>query len=549
LAWEVFTIRDQADDLFKHAERLRFALLDEDSDLKAASHELQDLLKPFFVLKNPRWTDRPELTLLDNARRARLPVEVDELLFLWIVALEKAAAGDPGVAHRAVGVCDVALGFAQPTGPWRALRARCATAAGGPAVAAAPTVAEDRPEAESSAHACFLWGVLRQRERDLDRAIAWLDRATRLEPDAFWPHFYLSYCHDLAGHADEALVHANAAVTLRPDSSWARFNRAQLLRARRDWDRAQEDLRRALDHETGTPGTTFLKAHIELGLVLQALGDFPGARAAYDTVLTAGAGSPELRRAARLNRASLDAQAGAEARARAGYLALRADDPDDPDAALGLALLALQRGDPARAEADLDRLVKARPGSARAWALRARTRLALGQADAAVADAARARELDPSPAHDRLWTRVLLASGRLDGLPLDHPEDLAALPAAGPALAEDLRRAAGRLATATDAPARLTRAVLLSALGDPGAPAEASRAVERAPGSAARLVRARVLRRAGDRAGALADVQTGLDLDPNDPRLWELRGLLQVEQGRAEAALADLDRALRLGAE
>jgi tetratricopeptide (TPR) repeat protein len=544
LADEALKVRNPADELFDHAEGLR---IDEDSDLTTASRDLEQLLAPFYVLQNPHWTERSELTLLDDVRRRRLPVEVNELLFLWVVALEKARASDPDVARWAVRVCDVALDFAQPRGPWLALRARCTASAEGASMAEAP--APDRPEAETSARACFLWGVLCQRDGDLDRAIAWLERATRLEPDAFWPHFYLGYCHALAGHPAEALEHDNSAVTLHPDSSWARFNRAQLYRARGEWDRALEDLNQALAHEAAL-GTTFLKAHLELGLVRQALGDFAGARTAFEEVIVAGAGSPDLLRVARVNRASLDAIAGAEDRARDEYNTLRRDDPDDPDAALGLALLALKQGHPEEAEANVGLVLKGRPHSAHALALRARARLALGRPDEAEADAAQARQLDPRPAHARLWTRVLLALGRVEELRLDHPDDLAALPARGPALVADLRRAADGLRAATDVSSRLTRAVLLSALDDPEAAAEASRAVALSPSATtALLVRARVLRRGGDRAGALVDVQRGLDLDPGDTRFWELRGVLQVEGGRAEAGLADLDQAMLLGAE
>ena len=94
-----------------------------------------------------------------------------------------------------------------------------------------------------------------------------------------------------------------------------------------------------------------------------------------------------------------------------------------------------------------------------------------------------------------------------------------------------------------------TRAVLLSALGDPAAEAEASHAVALAPESHdAYLVRARVRRRAGDLKGALADVEAGLSREPGDPRLLELSGLLESETGHPAAALIVLGRALIHGA-
>src|SRR5512135_3622617 len=63
------------------------------------------------------------------------------------------------------------------------------------------------------------------------------------------------------------------------------------------------------------------------------------------------------------------------------------------------------------------------------------------------------------------------------------------------------------------------------------------------------LVRARVRRRSGDRRGARSDVETGLALGPGDPRLLELRGLLEAESGHPGAALIDLNRAILRGAQ
>jgi tetratricopeptide (TPR) repeat protein len=92
--------------------------------------------------------------------------------------------------------------------------------------------------------------------------------------------------------------------------------------------------------------------------------------------------------------------------------------------------------------------------------------------------------------------------------------------------------------------------VILSALDDPAAEAEASRALALTPESAdASLVRARVRRRSGARQAALADVESALALMPGDPRLLELRGILKTEMGNPAGALIDLDRAILRGAQ
>src|SRR5262249_52938873 len=93
-------------------------------------------------------------------------------------------------------------------------------------------------------------------------------------------------------------------------------------------------------------------------------------------------------------------------------------------------------------------------------------------------------------------------------------------------------------------------AVLLSALNDPSAEAEDSRAIAMTPESAdAYLVRARVRRRSGHLPAALADVESALALVPGDPRVLELRGVLKTETGNPGGALIDLDRAILRGAQ
>jgi tetratricopeptide (TPR) repeat protein len=182
-------------------------------------------------------------------------------------------------------------------------------------------------------------------------------------------------------------------------------------------------------------------------------------------------------------------------------------------------------------------------------------RLALGRGREAEADASAAFRLDASPSHERLWTRTLLASGRLEGLRLDDPEELAALPAGGPALAADLRAAADRLRPAPGAGELsvvrilMARATILAAMGDGAAEAEAGRAITRAPLSAEPyLVRARVRRRLSDRRGALADLERALIIEPDAPRLLVYRGILRAETGHPDAALVDFQRAIRRGA-
>jgi tetratricopeptide (TPR) repeat protein len=290
------------------------------------------------------------------------------------------------------------------------------------------------------------------------------------------------------------------------------------------------------------------------------VGDVVGARADFAAAIAA-APAGRLARAARLDTARLDAEAGSLRQTRAAYDALVDSDPSDRLARLGRARLALRQGRAADADADLTRLVsdegESDSATRAAWlASRALARLALGRAAEAYADAEAAARLDPGPARLRVRARAALAAGRPIDSGLLHPNAIAGWPLAGPALVVDLRAALERLGPAASAPAASTaatalraRAAMLSALGDhDAAAAEADRAVRRLPSAESYTLLAEVRLRAGDRPGALAAVRRGLAADSDDPDLLRLRGQLAIEAGDPDAGLRWLDRALFHGA-
>jgi eukaryotic-like serine/threonine-protein kinase len=558
LALRTHAAREQVDALLRRGDALRFGLMGLGGDPAEASLELESALRPFGVLDDSDWDRRPDWQLLGLGRREQLRDEVNDLLFLWVVASDR--PGELKASRRAVALCDRALTFAEPRGPWLALRARHAalTCAEPPP----PPGGADDPARATSARACFQRSLLCKLAEDRAGALVWLERAVQLRPDDYWYQFALAYQHDLADHVDRALTHYEAALALRPASPWALANRAHLLWSRRGaWGRARRDLERALEQVDGRHGVPI---RLEYGLVLQRLGDFRSARAAYARVLAQGR-ETRAARIARLNLAKLEADSGAPGRARAAYDALLAEDPGDRDARRGRAVLALRLGRAGAAEADLTWLLRAAPGAAgraEVLAYRAMARLLRGLPEEAEADAAEALRLDPGPGRSRpvLWRRAVLASGGNLDLRDASPDEFALWPVAGHALEADLLAAADRLraaadgAAATDSPAAMaalrTRAVLLSALGrHEEAEAEASRAVARAPLSApASETRARVRHRRGDRPGALADVAQGLALEPDDARLRALGASLALEAGDPGAALAECDRASSAGA-
>ena len=470
------------------------------------------------------------------------------------------AAGDADASRKAAAICERARLFAEPEGPWLALKARYDRRAVEGAKVASPAT-------EPVARAAFQWGVLAVLDGRPDRALAWFERAVRLRPDRFWYQFALAYHHSAAGDASQALAHYDAAVALRPDASWALFNRAQLAWSRLGaWETALVDLERVRHNRDGLDPSLLA---LESGRISQRLGDFPSALRDYDAVIaTDGAG--EVAHRALLNRARIDQELGPAGRAKAWtcYDSLLHADPADGEVRFHRALLALRTGRPHVAEDDLTCLLgkggvdESDPSRRAQWlSARSLSRLVQQRVADAVGDADLAVRIAPSPGRLRVRLRAALAAGRDDELATVDPDEWDRLPLGGGALAADLGAAAQRLGVTVerakykhDDPAvfaaRMTRTVLLSALGDHAAAlAEADRSVGSSPvATDARLLRARIRRRAGDLAGAAADARAVLVASPGDPRAKALLGRLTVEQGRPRVGLATLDGALAGGA-
>ncbi len=572
-------IQNDAEALFAAAGYLRFRLLwSEGGELPETSEELQGVLEPFYVLneKNEDWTKNDiRAALLDTGTLARLVNDVNELLFLWITAIDESLASgrpasdvsSPGddaqqVRERAVKICERVLVWVKPNGPWLALLDRLRQS--DPTKLSKPPLARlahepSRTELEPSALAAFQWGMLNLRDGRLPRALEWLRRAVRLEDNNYWYHYLLAYLEDLAGDVDHALSNYSVAVALEPESPWVRFSRARLYRSKGDFDYALEDISSALRSLKSKGRPEACKVSLELGYLYQEMGDFKNARLAYEEVIRDDK-TGAYAAAARLNRANIDAEQGAFDRARAEYDALLLRDWGDSTARFSRALLELRLGQPELAFQDATALLLQKPAvknrdevlAARALAL-----LLLGRAAEACDDAAQAQRLRPSPAHERLRQRALLAAGRAQSLELDMPEDIALLPIAGRRLERDLRAMLEKLAeTARAHPAtkfrsQLNQAVIHAALGEPKAALDAATSALALSPYSARcfLVRARVRAYARDMKGAHEDVEHGLAIHASSAGLLELKGALLAAGGEPAKALEDLDQAIHWGAQ
>jgi eukaryotic-like serine/threonine-protein kinase len=563
----------EADALLQAADLLRFQLLlDEGSELTEATDELQRVLAPFFVLENDDWTKLEHMmSSLDDARRKRIVNNVSELLFLWMAAIDESArnSSHAGASEkeellsRALVICRKALVWAEPKPPWRALESGLRADRNGDGGLAANEAAPPRfnePRAVSQEHsalACFQWGILAYRDGRLSRAIEWLERASRLEGGSnYWYQFLLGYLEDKDGRTDDAFSNYTTACALKPGSPWVLFSRARIYRARGQWDLAREDITSALKQLKKRPEAT--RVRLELAYLYQSVGDFTRARHEYESVILAD-GSGVYARAARLNVANMEAESGAVESARREYDTLILEDLNDSTARKSRALLELRHGQAGRAVIDLTVLLEAKMGIKNrheVLAARALAHLVLGRANEAFADATEAQRLRPSPAHERLRQRALLAAKRPESLQLDRPEDVLAFPLGGSRLTVDASAAVLALEKAVqarpDSTLRecLNRTVLLAVLGRGKEAIEAGTlALAASPQSPrAYLIRARVNSFLGDRAGAEADVERGLSILPNDPGLLELRGILQAAAGDPGSALESYNEAIHWGA-
>ncbi len=120
--------------------------------------------------------------------------------------------GDPVAWRRGLEVCVGALRFAEPSGPWLALRSRLASRLGGQAEQArVETTQSDDPG--HGPRECFLWGALRLVEKRPTEAIPWLKQAVRRDEGNYWYQFYLGFASDgTVAVVPEALRHYDAAA-------------------------------------------------------------------------------------------------------------------------------------------------------------------------------------------------------------------------------------------------------------------------------------------------------------------------------------------------
>ncbi len=302
-------------------------------------------------------------------------------------------------------------------------------------------------------------------------AIESYDRALAIDPGFAEAWLNRGLACENRGDLDRALADYEQAIACREAFAAAWTGRARIRLRRRELDAARADLDRALEIEPD-----HVHALENRGWVRLESGDAAGA-------------VPDFRRAV---------EVGGE---RASVLA-------------GLGRAQLESGDAAGAARSLDRALELEPALAEAWTLRARARRAQGDRRGAIGDLERALEVDPANDATRLErARYLVEAGELDAAERAYADLLERRPDWGAA--------------------HLARSLLDLARGDrQRALADCALAIERGEPVRGRLTRALILEQVGDRAGAIAELETAhaaaepgsRDRELVERHLAELRG-------------------------
>lgn len=370
----------------------------------------------------------------------------------------------------------------------------------------------------------MLRGDLLRRLGRWEEALEEYDEAVRRDPTEAEAHYLRGYTRDELGRYEDAIADFSRALELSPGAAQIHVCRGVAYQRLKKLNAALEDYTRALQF-----GSTEATTHLNRGIVLQQLGRLEEA-------------SEDYKRALQL-------------------------DPSNPIAHFNAGLAALESKDEDAALEHLDRAIDLMPDLAAAYLHRGRLHAAWADYEKAVADLTEAIELDPVGSYDARVARcdVRLKTGKY-GRALHeaefmlswNPDDVHALLMKGLAqlgrnefyfaqktleevIARDKGSVAAHMALARsflrqEKPEKCVSAIdaVLTLKPDPG------------PRAAALTLRAAGHHRAGRPKEALADLETGAKLDPQNREIVTARARVYMASGRYQEALTDASKALQL---
>jgi serine/threonine protein kinase/tetratricopeptide (TPR) repeat protein len=387
----------------------------------------EQTLALYDVLGRPDWREPADWRRLKPDESRQLAENTRELLLLLAWGRVLTAPGDSAALREALDLLAraEAIRGLPPSRAVRAARADFLERLGDDGALRARREADATPAAGAQDHYLLATTYARQGgAAGLARAVGELNEAVRLNPRHYWALMQRGICYQELGDAMQAVSDFSQCVGLWPEFAWGYFNRGCVLGRAGKKEQARDDFTAALDRDPG-----FALAHVNRGLIRLELKEYAAAledfdRAASlgrdDAFLHAGRGialealgrheEADLEFTAAFARAeALPAAARARLRWTSGFAvaprrpdraaeafdaALR-DNPAQPQALYGRAMVAAGQGNLAEAGAFADRAVAADPTWVDARRCRAVVRARRGEFAGAEADVNWCLEREP----------------------------------------------------------------------------------------------------------------------------------------------------------
>jgi tetratricopeptide (TPR) repeat protein len=229
-------------------------------------------------------------------------------------------------------------------------------------------------------------------------AVAAYTHALELDGAAQLPFAWAIYANrGVAYQAQEeyeaALADLDRALELNPEAPWAYIHRANTYRAIGDYESALADLQRALDLASDSSDGWLSRAYASRGLIYHNMGQYDQALADYSRAIELDPDSPEVY----LNRGGTYANMAQFQAALADYDRVVELSPGDADAYYnrGTVYAIIEQYEPALR--DLDRALELKPEFAQVYGNRGLVYKALGRREEAIADLERFLEMSDNP--------------------------------------------------------------------------------------------------------------------------------------------------------
>jgi serine/threonine protein kinase/tetratricopeptide (TPR) repeat protein len=366
---------------------------DLDDNLPEGVLACEKTLALYEVLGRTDWEEQPDWRRLAPEDRRRLAENSRELLHLLAWARVRAAPADAAVLRGALDLLARAEAITglPPSRAVRAARADYLEALGDSAAATARAEAEVTPPAGAQDHYLLATTYARAGGKErLMKAVAELNEALRLNPSHYWALTQRGICYQDLGESLLAVADFSTCAGLWPEGAWGHFNRGYAFWRAGKTEQARDDFSAALERDPAfvparmNRGLTRLERkeygaalddfdgaaglgrddavlHAGRGMALEGLGRHDEADTAFDAAFArAGALAAPARVRLRWTYGFAVAPRHPDRAARAFDAALR-DDPAQPQALYGRAMLAAERGDLPEAAAFADRAVAADP--------------------------------------------------------------------------------------------------------------------------------------------------------------------------------------------